>query len=253
MNGEGERRVDPSMRAIMEGVARETAKATLAEMETVIQKIAGEASTKALHALLLRLDLDMGNADAVRTRTEDLRWAHRMRKLSERGWLIFFSVAATLISAWFLSSLWQGFGSAVKAVKSATPSVLPAVALVLLTAAPASSQAIPGVRPGCCGVQDCKPAAVSLLGWESGKATVRVNGVTLRVDREAYSTSPFGVSYYCSLPIGPCKGAISDVCVRCVVEAAGQVQNPVNPLAIVQPIAGNIVFIAERDCGRCHR
>src|SRR3990167_8853147 len=97
------------------------------------------------------------------------------------------------------------------------------LALLLLWPPSTSSQAIPGVPRGCCGIRDCVPASVEFLRMENGWAVVSVNGKALRMPASAYSASPFGKSYYCFQQTDACKGpVVSDACARCAVEAAAR-------------------------------
>lgn len=125
--------------------------------------------------------------------------------------------------------------------------------LLLLLPSVTLGQSIPGVPAGCCGQMDCAPAQVELVGMSRETAKVRINGKLLRLPRAAYSSSSFGQSYYCWRLTPGCAGNVSEGCARCAVEAAGRVEVPVNPLAIVRPLPDGRMFLAEQNCVGCHK
>lgn len=126
------------------------------------------------------------------------------------------------------------------------------LSVFLIAAIPSSNSEILGVPLSCCGKLDCIPAQVRFLGWENGKVMVRVNGVILQLHPARYSTSKFGMSYYCSL-CSKLEELPSQKCARCVIEAIGVVRKPpINPLAVIQKLPSGQFFVAEKGCRRCH-
>ena len=98
-----------------------------AEMREAIKEAAREGCREVLHETFLRLGVDLDKPESVDERYTDMRWARRMRLLSEKGRMIFWTVTLTAVCIWIVTSIWQGFGKAVK-------TVIPALAVVLIGA-----------------------------------------------------------------------------------------------------------------------
>lgn len=134
-----ERRSDDELRVLLTAAAREGSMLALREFAANV------------------LQINLEKPDEVRTWQADLRWAHQMRKLSERGKIIFLTVLFTAISAAAISYLWSGFTATVKAAKVIVPMLI-LLALMGCAAVLLGKQPIPAGLPLTLGALPCEAA-----------------------------------------------------------------------------------------------